>query len=84
MKKLFLLLAVGFGLGTAFFILMSIAGCILSHQPAGVTRCVGGYAIQISDGKYWVDSGTDCTTTVPPTVCVQPAVGAAYCKAVQP
>ena len=62
--------------------LVSLAGC-LPCQIAGATRCVGGYAVQACDGRQWQDA-LDCTTTMPPTVCVQPDAGVAYCSRVAP
>ena len=75
------------GLGWALYYLalaalMLLAGC-LPCTTAGQVRCVGGYATQVCSGSpgQWQDL-LDCTTTQPPTVCVQPDAGVARCQAV--
>ena len=84
-KKLSIVLVVGLGLVSAFFAffaLMSLAGCV-HGGPAGETKCIGS-KIYVSDGQWLQDSGYDCAATVPPTRCVQPDAGAAFCKVVTP
>ena len=73
------------GLGWAAFYLALAAvcllgGCLRTSLPAGATTCLQN-SVMISDGRY-LEEQTDCSGTVPPTVCAEVPDGGAFCHMV--